>query len=139
MFDLRVWCQTASSCLALGRNSNHVFFLWLLPEVIISAKSAKGYMDLCRHFGKLGLICNETEIHRIFGSSLQKFLTAPWANWLQQVPAGLPVLRPPFHRHLQSQFGEMFNSTCKSQLPVVVSENQAPAHPFTLENFPHKF
>lgn len=54
-FGLWVWCQTAISCLALGRNSNHAFFLWFLPEVIISAKSAKGYVDLCRCFGKLGL------------------------------------------------------------------------------------
>lgn len=33
----------------------------------------------------------------------------------------------------------MFNSTYRSCVPVVVSENQTPAHPFTLENFPHKF
>lgn len=54
-FGLWVWCQTASSCLALGRNSNHLFFLRLLPEVIISAKPAKRYVDLCRCSGKLGL------------------------------------------------------------------------------------
>lgn len=82
--------------------------------------------------------CNEAEIQRIFGSSLQKFLTSLWAHWLQQVPAGLPVLQPAFHRHLRSQFGEMFNGTCRSKAPVV-SGNQAPACPFTLENFPHKF
>lgn len=38
-----------------GKKHNHVFFLWLLPEVIISAKSAKRYVDLRRCFGKLGL------------------------------------------------------------------------------------
>lgn len=83
-------------------------------------------------------ISNEAEIHRIFGSSPKNFLTAPWAYWLQQVPAGLPVLQPPFHRHLQSQFGEMFNSTRRSQVLVVGSENQTPAHLFTLENLSHK-
>lgn len=67
-----------------------------------------------------------------------KILTSPWACWLQRMPAGLPVLQPPLHRHLQSQFGEMFSSTCRSK-ELVVSGNQAPACPFTLENFPHKF
>ncbi|EOA98886.1 hypothetical protein Anapl_04187 [Anas platyrhynchos] len=70
---------------------------------------AERYVDLCEPFGKLGV----------------KFVF-------------VVKLKSREYLHLQSQFGEMFSSTCRSK-ELVVSGNQAPACPFTLENFPHKF
>jgi len=55
VFDFWVWWQTAHGCLASGRNDSHGFSHGFYLKVIIWARYAERYADLCEPFGKIGL------------------------------------------------------------------------------------